>query len=177
MEINALDNDQMACPMCAEIIKKTALKCKHCNSDLQTLVVTHDAEIEKTIFNGHPATIYSAWQWVSVVLTLGLAYLYFLAKRMGVRYEITSQRIKIECGVLSTDKNSVELFTIEHFDIQKPLGMRLMGFCVLQMQSSDVNYQVLNLYGIPGLEQMADTLRECALRERARRRVMPIFQT
>jgi hypothetical protein len=33
---------------------------------------------------------------------------------------------------------------------------------------------VVNLYGIPGLETMADTLRECSLRERTRRRVLPM---
>jgi hypothetical protein len=27
------------------------------------------------------------------------------------------------------------------------------------------------LYGVPNLEQLADTLRECSLRERARRKV------
>jgi hypothetical protein len=35
---------------------------------------------------------------------------------------------------------------------------------------------VVDLYGIPGLEAMADTLRECSLRERARRRVLPMEQ-
>jgi hypothetical protein len=30
------------------------------------------------------------------------------------------------------------------------------------------------LYGIPDLERIADELRECSLRERTRRRVMPV---
>jgi hypothetical protein len=34
----------------------------------------------------------------------------------------------------------------------------------------------VELYGIPGLEAMADTLRECSLRERTRRRVLPMEQ-
>jgi hypothetical protein len=32
----------------------------------------------------------------------------------------------------------------------------------------------VSLYGIPGLEPMAETLRDCSLRERARRRVLPV---
>jgi hypothetical protein len=34
----------------------------------------------------------------------------------------------------------------------------------------------VSLYGIPELEAMAETLRDCSLRERARRRVLPVEQ-
>lgn len=172
-----MDNDDTKiCPVCAETIKKAALKCRFCNTDLQAFASAHDAETEKLLFKGHPATIYSFWQWMAVVLTLGIAYLVYLFRSMSVSYEITSQRVKIERGILSTVKDNVELFTIEHFDMHKPLGMRLQGFCILQLRSSDASYRSLTLYGIKDLESMADTLRECSLRERARRRITSIIQ-
>jgi membrane protein YdbS with pleckstrin-like domain len=172
---NMSDDDTKLCPVCAETIKKAAIKCRFCNADLQALAAAQDTDAEQLIFSGRPAAIYSAWQWVAVVFTFGIAYLFFLFKRFAIKYEISTQRIKIEYGLLSTEKNSIELFTIEHFDVRKPVGMRLAGFCILQLRSSDADYPNLTLYGIAGLEALADTLRECSLRERARRRITSII--
>ncbi|MFC6519329.1 PH domain-containing protein [Undibacterium arcticum] len=116
------------------------------------------------------------WQWIPIVLTLGIAYLFYWFTSIGITYQITTQRIKIERGVLSKAKDSVELFTIEHFDLHKPLGMRLAGYCVLRLRSSDTDFQTVSIYGIQNLESLADTLRECSLRERTRRRITSIIQ-
>jgi membrane protein YdbS with pleckstrin-like domain len=174
--IDTTDNDTKVCPSCAETIKRGALKCRFCNCDLKAFAGAQDSETEKLLFKGHPATIYSAGQWVIVVLTLGLAYLAYMLRSMSITYEVTTQRVKIERGLLSKVKDSVELFTIEHFDIHTPLGMRLLGTCALQLRSSDSSYQNLVIYGVDNLESMADTLRECSLRERTRRRVTSLIQ-
>lgn len=170
------NDDTKVCPVCGETIKLAAVKCRFCNTDLQALSSNQDADAEKPLYAGHPAIIYSAWQWLAVIGTLGLAYVYYWLKSLGITYQITTQRVKIERGILSTVKDSVELFTIEHFDVHKPLGMRLAGFCRLQLRSSDANYQTVTLYGIRDLEALADTLRECSLRERSRRRITSIIQ-
>ena len=68
------------------------------------------------------------------------------------------------------------LARIDHFDLHKPLGMRLVGHCLLDLRSSDTSSATVILYGIPGLEQLADTLREYSLRERTRRRLTTFVQ-
>ncbi|MEO7107072.1 MAG: PH domain-containing protein, partial [Rhodoferax sp.] len=100
----------------------------------------------------------------------------YWAQRLSIRYEITTQRVRIEKGLLSKSKESVELFRIDHFDVLKPLGMRLAGHCLLQLRSSDTNFSTVVVYGIPDLEKLADSLRECSLRERSRRRITTIVQ-
>jgi uncharacterized membrane protein YdbT with pleckstrin-like domain len=127
--------------------------------------------MEKPLFTGHRAVIHSAWQWIAVVLTLGAALVFYWLKSLATTYEITSQRVRIERGILSKIKDSIELFRIDHFDLHKPLGMRLAGYCLLHLRSSDTSFETVILYGIPDLEHLADTMRECALRERTRRRV------
>ena len=99
-----------------------------------------------------------------------------MLKSLATTFEITTQRVRIERGILSKVKDSIELFRIAHFDLHKPLGMRLVGQCLLHLRSSDAGFQTVILYGVPNLESLADTLRECSLRERSRRKVTTFVQ-
>ena len=170
------NDDTKPCPVCGESIKSSAIKCRFCNTDLEAFQTGRTADAETLLFAGHPVPVYSLWRWIFVVLTLGIAYLFYWVDSRRITYKITTQRIKMERGLLSTVMDSVELFTIEHFDLHKPLGMRLLGFSRLRLRSSDAGYETVDIYGIPDLDKLADTLRECSLRERTRRRVTSIIQ-
>lgn len=172
----AMTEDTKICPVCAETIKAAALKCRFCNTDLVAYAAQHAQAEEHSLFAGHPAVLYSAWQWLAIVPTLGLAWLYFWVKSLSTRYEITSQRVRIEHGLLSKTKESLELFRIDHFDVLKPLGMRMMGHCVLHLRSSDPGFPAVRIYGVDRLEALGDQLRECSLKERTRRQVTTFVQ-
>lgn len=171
-----MNEETKPCPVCAETIKAAAIKCRFCNTDLTAYANQREGEVEKTLFTGHPVVIYTAWQWLAVVFTLGIAYVYYWIHSLSTTYEITSQRVRIERGIFSKVKESVELFRIDHFDVLKPLGMRLAGQCLLHLRSSDAGFPSIMMYGVPNLEALGDTLREHSLRERTRRKVTTLVQ-
>jgi hypothetical protein len=96
-------------------------------------------------------------------------WLNYYFKSLGTHYLITTQRIKLERGALSKVQESLELFRIDHFELRKPIGMRLLGYASLHLFSSDAELENFTLYGMHGLDALADKLRECQLRERTRR--------
>lgn len=103
---------------------------------------------------------------------VGLAAVFLVRlhmQRSSRRFQITTQRIKVERGLLSKVQDSLELFRIDHFEILKPLGQRMLGQASLRIFSSDAEFEHFQLYGIPNLEALAENLRTCQLRERQRR--------
>jgi membrane protein YdbS with pleckstrin-like domain len=166
-----VSDDTKACPVCGETIKAAAIKCRFCNTDLAEHQSARDAEVERELFAGSPAVISSLGQWAVVVLTIGIAYLVYWLKSRSIAYTLTTQRIQIERGLFSTIRSSVELFRIDDFDIHRPFGMRVLGYSVLHLRSSDPDLSTVTIQGIPNLEALSDQLRECSLRERTRRKI------
>lgn len=198
-----MDADTKPCPVCGETIKFVALKCRFCNTDLMAFAAARDLETERDLFSGNPAVVYSIGQilpfLLALIVSIAVAYalgtgvgtlsalagfiaasatifLYYYLKSLAIHYQITTQRIKLEKGLLSKVQENLELFRVDHFELRKPIGQRVLGQAALHLYSSDIEFENFYVYGIPNLEALADTLRDCQLRERKRRGLMTIVK-
>jgi membrane protein YdbS with pleckstrin-like domain len=118
---------------------------------------------------GIDSTSSIAYTVLGCLVACSIVAIHFYLQSRRIHYEITTQRIKLERGILSKVQENLELFRIDHFELRKTLGMRLLGQARLHLFSSDSELGNFSIYGVPNLEGIAETLRECQLRERARR--------
>ncbi len=172
-----MSEDTKSCPACGETIKSAALKCRFCGEDIDAFTAKRDAAIEKAVFEGHPKALYSVGQYIWSIFTLGIALLVYWLRSTSVLYKLTTQRLRIETGFLSKRIENLELFRVDHVEVDKPIFMRMLGYGVLRLTTSDSKENAVVLMGLTNIDQLAEQIRDFSLKERERRGIRVMHGT
>lgn len=128
------------CPHCeAQIPQPTPAICPSCGESLgqpprRDAAGPKDAggpqgasATESVLFEGRPAAIAGAGEMLLVVLTLGLAWIWLWARSLGSHYRVTTNRIVIETGLFSKRLEQIDLYRVDDYVVELPLGQRMLG--------------------------------------------------
>jgi uncharacterized membrane protein YdbT with pleckstrin-like domain len=103
---------------------------------------------EEVLFEGPPAIIHSVGSLLLVILTLGFAFVWLYFKRGGTSYRITNQRIVIDRGIFSKKMEQLDLYRIQDFTVDRPLGQRLLGTGNLRLTTFDKTTPSVELFAL-----------------------------
>lgn len=107
-----------------------------------------ESEGEQILFEGRPAAVPNAASWLLVVLTVGLAFVYFWMKSLGTHYRVTTKRVVIERGVLSKRMEQIDLYRIVDYVVDRPFFQRLAGTGNLVLHTMDRTSPLVELHGV-----------------------------
>jgi uncharacterized membrane protein YdbT with pleckstrin-like domain len=104
---------------------------------------------------------------VLVLWTYHLALL--IVRRLGVRYQLTTQRLIHEHGILRRVTDRVEAIDIDDVSFVQGVVERMFGVGTIRIVSSDRSTPELLMPGVAPVKQIADMIDEVRRKERQRR--------
>lgn len=94
-----------------------------------------------------------------------------LFKSLTQRYVATSERLKIDYGLLSRQTEEIELFRVQDLSVERSLFDRIFGVGNIVIHSGDATGGTTILYDIRDAEHVKDLIRKASRVERQRHRV------
>ncbi|AKF03927.1 PH domain-containing protein [Sandaracinus amylolyticus] len=92
---------------------------------------------ERVIFEGHPALVPGVLEALFVALTLGLGLVWLWVRSRGTHYRLTTSRVVIESGMLNKKIEQIDLYRVDDYAVDLPLGQRLLGTGNLTLATTD----------------------------------------
>ena len=110
-----------------------------------------------------------------VVLLLPLAYAFFKVILIkAVRYEITSERIKISSGIFSKKNSAMELYRVKDYTMEAPFFYRLFRLGNINILTSDRSTPQITLPAVPNARKLMDDIRAHVELRRDQKRVREV---
>ncbi len=88
---------------------------------------------------------------------------------IGVTYELTSQRLRVFRGLLSTDLEEIELVRVRDTSITQHLGERAINVGDIEILSNDPSDPSITLNNVKDPLEVREMIRKAVLAERQRR--------
>jgi uncharacterized membrane protein YdbT with pleckstrin-like domain len=132
---------------------------------------------EALVWQGTPSQLLNFPVFLVCVLLFWLVIPVFVAiwkwlVVRNIRYELTSERLRVRRGVLNKELEEMELYRVRDYKLEQPLVLRLFSLGNVTVTSTDVSDPVVTLHAIRESEQVRERIRfyveECRTKKRVR---------
>lgn len=130
---------------------------------------------EHTVWSGTPSQWVNFWWFVSCILIIPIPVAIW--KWLEVKFErmtLTTQRLRIEEGVLTKRVDEIELYRIKDTQLKQSVIDRVLGLGTVEVVSSDETNPVLHIKSIRDAKNMREQLRQCVEKLRLARGVREV---
>ncbi len=135
------------------------------------------AHPEVVLWEGAPSSWQNFWWWVSIIGIPVAIWKHIVLKATHIT--LTSQRLKIESGILTKTREEIELYRVKDWTFREPLMQRMLGFGEVMVVSSDRTAPELTYSWLKDAKDFAEKLRSAveAVRDRKRVRALEVDET
>lgn len=127
---------------------------------------------ESTIWQGTPSQWTNVLWFASCVLIIPIPFaIYRWLAVKCTRFTLTTQRFRIEKGILNKDLDDLELYRVKDITLRQPLIQRIVGLGTLTMVTSDATTPTVILPAIADPLSVMDRIRHEVDRVRRERGV------
>ena len=134
---------------------------------------------EEVVWTGSPS------QWVNAPVYVLCALLFWLVVPVfvalwkwltlrNIRYELTTERLKIRQGVLNKELDELELYRVRDYKLDQPFWLRIFSLGTITLRSSDTSHPVVVLRAIREGEAVREQIRKYVEECRVKKRVLPL---
>jgi uncharacterized membrane protein YdbT with pleckstrin-like domain len=108
-----------------------------------------------------------------LVVPLFIAIWKWLVLR-NVRYELTTERLKIRQGVLNKALDEIELYRVRDYRLERPFWLRLFSLGNIELRTTDESNPYVELRAIRDSEAVYELIRKWVEECRVKKRVLPL---
>ena len=109
------------------------------------------------------------WWVVSAAIIEAVVFGWLLVRKLSVRYELTTQRLIHQKGLLSRVTDRIELIDVDDVTYRQGPVQRILGVGTIVITSSDRTHPTLEMPGIDPVREVSDRIDDLRREERRRR--------
>ena len=136
-------------------------------------------QTEEPVWTGSPSQVLNLPVYIFCALLCWLIVPIFYAiwkwlVLRNIRYELTTERLKLREGVLNKRLDEVELYRVRDYSLEQPLFLRPFGLSNITLNTADPSHPAVVLRAIRNGESVLDQLRKYVEQQRLKKRVLPL---
>lgn len=136
-------------------------------------------QTEELVWSGSPSQVLNLPVYLVCALFCWLIIPIFVALwkwlvLRNVRYELTTERLKLRQGVLNKELEEIELYRVRDYRLERPFWLRLFSLGNITLRTTDESNPFIELKAVRDAESVYELARKHVEDCRVKKRVLPL---